>query len=50
MDALKRKILFHLEALANLNNYSFIMIDIIINSLIIFSCNHFCPFKSFFLS
>ena len=51
---LRRKILLHLQALANLNNYLFIMIDIIINSfinsLIIFSYHHFYPFKLFFIS
>ena len=54
MDALKRSILLPLQPLANLNNYTIIMTDIIINSLInfliIFSFHHFYPLKSFFIS
>ena len=52
MHTLKRNNFFHLQALANLNNYLIIMIDIIIksliNSLITFSYHHFYPFQSFF--
>ena len=36
MHALKKNILLHLQTLAILNNCPIIMIDIIINSLIIF--------------
>ena len=54
MYTLKRNILLHLQTLANLNDYSIIMIDIIINSLInsliIFSYHFLYPFKSFFIS
>ena len=34
MHTLKRNLLLHRQTLANLNNYPFIMIDIIINSII----------------
>ena len=54
MDALKRSILLPLQTLANLNNYTIIMTDVIINSLInsviIFSFHHFYPLKTFFKS
>ena len=54
MHTLKRNILLRLQTLANLNDYSIIMIYIIINSLInsliIFSYHHPYPFKSFFIS
>ena len=47
MHTSKTNILFHLQVLANLNNYLIIMIDIIINflinSLITFSYHHFYP-------
>ena len=50
MHALKGNILLHLETLANANNYPIIMIDVVVNSLIIFSYNHFYTFYSFFIS
>ena len=54
MHILKRNILLHPQTLANLNDYTIIMIYIIINSLInsfiIFSYHYFYPFKSFFIS
>ena len=49
MHTLKRNILVHLQTVTNLNDYPIIMIDIIIDSVIIFSY-HLCPFKSFFIS
>ena len=52
--SLKRNILLHQQTLANLINYSVIMIDISINSrnnsLNIFSCHHLYPFRLFFVS
>ena len=54
MHTLKRNILLHLQTSANLNDYPFIMIDIIINSLINFLIvlpyHHLYPFRSFFIS